>query len=164
MNPIHEQQIDQRIEDLFPIENFYFYKIFDERHGDKEYVKKRNEKELEELLKLIQDNMASKRYYIKEGLLEPVQISEEERDLIIEGMLASIGKIFEEVNKSKDICLDITGNVNPMLKERLEETVEFFKKFNDLLTDKPYTLQKCSLQGIVLAKEIISKARDEANE
>ena len=75
------------------------------------------------MLKLIQDNMASKRYYIKEGLLEPVQISEEERDLIIEGMLASIGKIFEEVNKSKDICLDITGNVNPMLRERLEETV-----------------------------------------
>ena len=115
MNPMHEKQIDQRIEDLFPIENFYFYKIFDENHGDKEYVKKRNEKELEELLKLIKDNMASKRYYIKEGLLEPVQISEEERDLIIEGMLASIAKIFEEVYKSKDICLDITGNVSPML-------------------------------------------------
>ena len=33
----------------------------------------------------------------------PNWISEEERDLIIEGMLASIAKIFEEVNKSKDI-------------------------------------------------------------
>ena len=93
MNPIHEKQIEQRIEDLFPIENFYFFKIFDEKHGDKEYVMKRNEQELKELLKLIEDNMSSERYYIKKGLLEPVQISEEERDLLIEGMLASIAKI-----------------------------------------------------------------------
>ena len=55
-------------------------------------------------------------------------------------MLVSIAKIVEEVNKSKDICLGITGNVNPKLKDRLEETMEFFKKFNDLLADKPYTL------------------------
>ena len=125
---------------MFPTENFYFFKIFDEKHGDKEYVKKRNDKELDELLKLIEDNMFSGRYYIKKGLLEPVQISEEERDLLIEGMLASIAKIVEEVNKSKDICLDITGNFSPKLKERLEETMDFFKKFNDLLIDKPYTL------------------------
>ena len=85
------------------------------------------------------------RYYIKEGLLEPVQMSEEERDLLIEGMLASIAKIAEEVNKSKDICLNITGSFSPKLKERLEETMEFFKRFNDILTNKPYTLQKCSL-------------------
>ena len=108
--------------------------------------------------------MFSDRYYIKEGLLEPVQLTEDERNLLIEGMLASIAKIAEEVNKSKDICLDITGSVSPQLKDRLEETMEFFMKFNDILTNKPYTLQKCSLQGIVLAKEIISKARDEAIE
>ena len=120
MNPIHEKQIEQRIEDLFPTENFYFFKIFNEKHGDTEYVRKRNEKELEELLKLIEDNMSSDRYYIKKGLLEPVQISEEERDLLIEGMLASIAKIVEEVNKSKDICLDNMGNFSPKLKDRLE--------------------------------------------
>ena len=40
---IHEKQIDLRIEDLFPVENFYFYKIFDEKNGDKEYVAKRNQ-------------------------------------------------------------------------------------------------------------------------
>ena len=57
---------------MFPIENFYFFKIFNEKHGDKEYVKKRNEKELDELLTLIEDNMSSNRYYIKKGLLEPV--------------------------------------------------------------------------------------------
>ena len=123
---------------MFPIENFYFYKIF--KDGDEEYVTKRNEIEQEELLKLIEDNMSSDRYFIKKGMLEPVQISEEENDLLIEGMLASIAKIFEEVNKSKDICLDITGVVSPKLMERLEEMMEFFKKFNVILTEKPYTL------------------------
>ena len=91
-------------------------------------------------MKLIEENMFSDRFFIKEGLLEPVQMSEEERDLLIEGMLASIAKIAEEVNKSKDICLGITGNISPQLKERLEETMEFFKKFSDILTNKPYTL------------------------
>ena len=123
---------------MFPIENFYFYKIF--KDGDEAYVTKRNEIEEEELLKLIEDNMSSDRYYIKKGMLEPVQITEEENDLLIEGMLASIAKIFEEVNKSKDICLDITGVVSPKLMERLEEMMEFFKKFNVILTERPYTL------------------------
>ena len=140
MDPNEEKLIEQRIEDLFPTENFYFYKIYDEKHGDKEYVNKRNEIEEEELMKLIEENMFSDRYYIKEGLLEPVQMSEEERDLLIEGMLASIAKIAEEVNKSKDICLNITGSFSPKLKERLEETMEFFKRFNVILTNKPYTL------------------------
>ena len=89
---------------------------------------------------MIEDNMSSDRYYIKKGMLEPVQITEEENDLLIEGMLASIAKIFEEVNKSKDICLDITGVVSPKLMERLEEMMEFFKKFNVILTERPYTL------------------------
>ena len=44
--------------------------------------------------------MNSKRYHIKEGMLEPVQISEEERDLLIEGMIESLAKIVEEVKKS----------------------------------------------------------------
>ena len=52
-------------------------------------------------------------------MLEPIQISEDERDLLIEGMLASIAKIFEEINKSKEICLEITGNVSKNLGERL---------------------------------------------
>ena len=53
MDPNEEKLIEQRIEDLFPTENFYFYKIYDEKHGDKEYVNRRNEIEEEELMKLI---------------------------------------------------------------------------------------------------------------
>ena len=45
----------------------------------------------------------------------------------------------------------------------LEETQELRKKYSFLLTEKPYTFQKCSLHAIILAKEILSKAREEAN-
>ena len=34
MNPKHARQIDKRIDDLFPVDNFYFFKIFDENYGD----------------------------------------------------------------------------------------------------------------------------------
>ena len=42
-NPVLEKHIDKRIEELFPIENFYFFKIFDDTSGDEESVSKRNE-------------------------------------------------------------------------------------------------------------------------
>ena len=38
MDPNEEKLIEQRIEELFPTENFYFYKIFDDKHGEKDYV------------------------------------------------------------------------------------------------------------------------------
>ena len=50
------------------------------------------------------------------------------------------------------------------MQNKLQETTDFYKKFSTLLNEKPYVLQKCSLHGVVLAKEIISKAREEANE
>ena len=42
--------------------------------------------------------MVSERYYIKSGLLEPIHLNEEEKDLIADSMKSSIDKIVEEVN------------------------------------------------------------------
>ena len=44
------------------------------------------------------------------------------------------------------------------------ETQIMRQKYSFLLTEKPYTMQKCSLDAIVLAKEILSKAREEAQD
>ena len=153
--------IEQRIDELFPLENFYFFKIF---KGESEDIKERNKIEQEELLNLIEENINSARYYIKTGLLEPIHLTEDERDLLVDGMLSSITKIAEEVNKSKEISMNVTRTISDELATRIEETFEFQKKFSLLLRDKPYTLQKCSLHGLILAKEIIAKARDEAND
>ena len=96
-NPVKAKFIEDRIDELFPIENFYFFKIF---KGDSQEIQERNKIEQEELIKLIEDNMYSERYFIKKGLLEPIHLTEEERDLLVDGMLTSITKIAEEVNKS----------------------------------------------------------------
>ena len=51
-------------------------------------------------MRLIEDNMESDRYYIKEGVLEPLYMKEEERKLLIDNMETSIAKIALEVLKS----------------------------------------------------------------
>ena len=107
--------------------------------------------------------MESKRYYIKEGALEPIHLVENERKLLAEGMQTSVAKILQEVQKSMKICKETCGEVNNALIEKNERIQEFYDKFSTVLRDKPYILQKCSLHGIVLVKEIISKAREEAN-
>ena len=61
------------------------------------------------------------------------------------------------------ICKETCGEVNDALIEKNEKIQEFYDKFSTVLREKPYILQKCSLHGIVLVKEIISKARAEAN-
>ena len=47
---------------------------------------------------------------------------------------------------------------------RRKETLKLQKSFVSLLTLRPQILQKCSFHGIILAKEILSKAREEINE
>ena len=75
--------IDERIDQLFPDENFYFFKIFE---GNDEDSRNRNLFEQRQLLKLIKDCVNAKRYYIQKGLLEPIHLVEDERKLLVEGM------------------------------------------------------------------------------
>ena len=60
--------------------------------------------------------------------------------------------------------MSVTRTISDELAKRIEDTLKFQQKFSVLLKDKPYTLQKCSLHGLILAKEIIAKARDEVND
>ena len=75
-----------------------------------------------------------------------------------------MAKIVEEVYKTTDIQKEAFGTISKEMQLKIEDTNKFYQKFSVLLNEKPYTLQKCSLHGIVLAKEIISKAREEASE
>ena len=69
-----------------------------------------------------------------------------------------------DIQNSQKISKDATGTFSQSLNKRLEETLVVKKKFDSLARDKPWTFQKCSLHGMILAKECISKVRDEANE
>ena len=108
--------------------------------------------------------MASDRFYIKEGVMEPLYMKEEERKLIIENMETSIAKIALEVIKSHKLMQKITGKPSMELANRMKKINEFKAKFGSYLKDKPQIFQKCQQPGLLLAKEMISKARDEVNQ
>ena len=46
----------------------------------------------------------------------------------------------------------------------MKEIESFQKTFGSYLTGKPYIFQKFSFHGLILAREILSKARDEVNQ
>ena len=89
---------------------------------------------------------------------------DEERDLLIDGMQTSLIKIGREILKANDLTLKITGSPSIELDSSRQEAVKLQKEFGLLLTHRPEILQKCSFHGIILAKEILSKAREEINE
>ena len=78
-------------------------------------------------------------------------------------MEISIEKIAYEVFKSNQVTQQITGKSSEELVNRMKEIHEFKKTFGSYLSGKPYIFQKFSFHGLVLARELLSKARDEVN-
>ena len=115
------------------------------------------------MLKLINDCISSGRYYIDKGLFEPIHLLENERQFLFDGMQTSIANIAQEVIKSNQICKQTCGSISREQIDEAEEIQKFYREFCSLLNEKPYILQKVSLHGIILFKEIITKARHEAN-
>ena len=91
-------------------------------------------------------------------------MSEEERKLLVEGMEQSIQKIQLEVLKAIKHTKKITDTPSERLMDRMKEVEAFQQKFGAYLTEKPFIFQKFSSHGLVLAKEILSRAREEVNE
>ena len=104
------------------------------------------------------------RYYLKEGQIEPQYLIENERKLLTEGMEMSIEKIAYEVFKSDKITYQITGKSSKELVERMKEIGDFQKTFGSYLSGRPFIFQKFSFHGLILAREILSRARDEVNQ
>ena len=78
------------------MENVYLFKIF---KGNDKITEERNKIEQNELIRLIEDHILLDRFYLKEGQLEPIYLSQDERKLITEGMDSSIERIAYEVHK-----------------------------------------------------------------
>ena len=108
--------------------------------------------------------MAYDRYYIEEGQIEPKYLNEDERKLLTEGMEVSIQKLAYEVYKSIKLTQQITGKPSEELINRMKEIETFQKTFGSYLSGRPQIFQKFSFHGLILAREILSKARDEVNQ
>ena len=160
-NYVRAQFIEQRIDELLKDENFIFFKIF--KASDKDFVLK-NAIELQEIKRLVDTLSTLGKFYMKQGQIEPLYITEEERKLLTKGMEQSIQKIQLEIFKSIQNTQQITGEPSESLVNRLRQIEALQKKFGAYLSERPFIFQKFSFHGLVLAKEILSKARDEVNQ
>ena len=79
-------------------------------------------------------------------------------------METSIEKIAFEVYKSIQLTSQITGKPSEELVERMQEIQKFKKTFGNYLRRRPFIFQKFSFHGLVLARELLSKAREEVNQ
>ena len=79
-------------------------------------------------------------------------------------MQTALAKMATEIKKSQEMSFEATQIPMESLLKRLDDTLKIKKKFDSLAREKPWAFQKCSLHGLILVKECISKVRDEANE
>ena len=78
----------------------------------------------------------------------------------MKGHLDIIG---QNVLKSLQQVKRITARPSQELMERLNEIQGLQKSFGNYLLEKPYVFQKMTLPSLLLARELLSKARDEIN-
>ena len=79
-------------------------------------------------------------------------------------METSIEKISYEVYKSNNLTNQITGKSSVELVERMKDIQNFKKTFGSFLIGRPFIFQKFSFHGLILAREILSRAREEVNQ
>lgn len=125
---------------------------------------RRNAIEKRELYRLIETHMTYDRFYIKQGQIRPQYLSEDERKLLTEGMETSIEKIAYEVFKSIQLTQQIIGKPSEELVHRMKEIETLKKTFGAYLHGKPFLFQKFSFHGLILAREMLSRAREEVNQ
>ena len=121
---MNEEFIRNRVNVLLPDGNFYFYQISDEQ--EQQAI------EEEEIERYIYDNIYSPQLYIKTGCLEPVHLQEQERKVLVEGMIDSLNRCSLEIHKSQKQFSEKTGRACKPLHERRKHIKNITKKFNAL--------------------------------
>ena len=86
---VSRETLKQKVEKLFPDENFYFFQLRQNEIEMKE--------EWEQMKKFINDNIKCKRYFIEEGLLEPVHLNPSECNILVEGMSQMMKNCQQEI-------------------------------------------------------------------
>ena len=85
----------------------------------------KNQREEKQLLKLIDDCLMNKRYFINSGLLEPIHLEINERKQLVEGMWETVEGISEEVyNSQKRFCETFNESCDELVS-KLQKTQEF---------------------------------------
>ena len=103
------------------------------------------------------------RYYVQEGQIQPKYVSKKEADFIVKGMKEDLDQISFEVFRNLKRVKEIIAKPSKELIERMDEIQDLTDTFSVYLNEKPSVFQKFTMQSLLLAREIISKARIEIN-
>ena len=82
------QELESKVNYLFPDENFYFFNLLGERPNEED----------EEIKRLINNSIKSNSYYITKGNLEPIHHQEKERAHIIQTMQDMLLRCTKEIS------------------------------------------------------------------
>ena len=146
--------IKQRIMNLFPKENFYFYQI---REDEAE-----NEKEWSQMELFLDENINTRKFFIKSGLLEAVHLQVKEREIMVKGMEEMMAKCVHEINHSLKKYVDKTNKASAALLKQKEDIQKLSNLFLIQTRQNPWILQKCSLRGLIMARQCFSCIREDS--
>ena len=78
----------------------------------------------------LNDNINHKRYYIKEGLLEPVHLGLKERDILMHGIQQAMQKCKKEIDISEKMFAEKIGKRSKVLPQQKAEIEELSNYLN----------------------------------
>ena len=115
-----------------------------------------------EVERLIYDSLSAKKCFIKQGNLEPIHHQEGERKIIIDQLMNLLSRCTLEMIEQRRIFKEASQlEIPPEISERLNGLIKLDAKFKLLAKEKPWALQKISLQGVILVKECIQKVKNQ---
>ena len=140
------EEIQAKLDALFPENDFYF---FDAKGVNKE-------QEESEVKRLISDSLSAQKCFIQKGSLEPIHHQEGERKIIIDQFMSLLSRCTEEMLEQRRMFKEASQlDIPTEISDHLNGLIQLDLKFKLLAKEKPWALQKISLQGIILVKECI---------
>ena len=96
--------------------------------------------------------MEKHHYFIEEGMLEPVRLSQKETDILVKGMEDTLQKSIHEIDRMQKMFNINTNRPSEALinqKANIQQLTDDFKKHAQT---EPWIFSKCSLRGLSITK------------
>ena len=120
------------------------------------------EEEWAQVEKFIKDSLKKPHYYIFDGMLEPVRLSQKERDILVKGFEDTLNKSMHEINRSQKLYNINAGRPSEALIEYKKDLENLTREFQEQAKTKPWIFSKCSIHGLYITKQCLSNIREDS--
>ena len=117
----------------------------------------------------IEDNLASPKFYLKSGVLEPVHLNLEERNILVSGLEETMNRCVSEIEAAQQLYIDQTKEVrgrncrSQKLDTQKKNISDLTNQFLSQTQEKPWIFQKCSLRGLYITRECLGSIREDSH-